>query len=783
MDSLTTVIYKNRSEQMDEFMAIDILANRSENMIPEFFRIKGRNDNEIYIVSIDEELTNSLSQSLKIRGLYGLSRPFFIRVWLYFRGEVISSKDRKILTNAGITDVKDTIQSFAIFIESKRKNLKKSLNTIGKFMKLNLKSYKDGMDIGQFKTDSVVKKFFIQNDVPFTYIFDEIRTSAIFPFVAYIQPNENTLYKVNDDIKELPTFRIVDWIKNLPTDESIVIKMLTRKNIYTDAVIYRDRIELDLGDDKSLEQKFIRLLPESIKIVSESSMITRGTFSILGVTFLGDIFADLIMNNEYFNKISFVGESSPSKECAGKTVTRKHPFRFYFDVNHTYDRSKASRITVSPIIVDARTNGIVVEIARAESRKQVLLFKKIFEQMFALYNSKKDDLIREYIRLGVTKNELFEKVELERKKSKQDEKTTRRFKLLNTAHPDIFTQGTEEYSKFCGPKPYIVTDPKKFKRRYKKDELLLRFPPGDHPDSEWYACYPRDGHGEFKRYEKDKPKYNKDIYPGVKDARGSIKNPKYPYLPCCFKKPQHNNEKVEIMKHYFETGELQRKSTKSTYILGPMKIAGNGRFAVLPSEIQRFVDRFTTKTMTEGGKRYSCYQRLGVLDSPHSAILCMENAINNRSPYGDDEKIALAKKTRKKLARMDFCKGRQELYGFERDAIRDMLRSNEYFDPRFFVSLLEMYYDCKIYMFLVDDDELGGNILLPRHSTAFLEEAYTGKFTVFLIVQNRYLEKYPRCELLVKRKTGALIKKFGGKSKIVEEIRKVHKMSNLIKML
>ena len=83
------------------------------------------------------------------------------------------------------------------------------------------------------------------------------------------------------------------------------------------------------------------------------------------------------------------------------------------------------------------------------------------------------------------------------------------------------------------------------------------------------------------------------------------------------------------------------------------------------------------------------------------------------------------------------------------EIIRIIKNKKEYINPKLFISLLEEYFKCNIYVFTRKE---GQNIMIPRHIHSYYKDAQDRK--CILIYENlgssANYSVYPRCELIVK---------------------------------
>ena len=181
-------------------------------------------------------------------------------------------------------------------------------------------------------------------------------------------------------------------------------------------------------------------------------------------------------------------------------------------------------------------------------------------------------------------------------------------------------------------------------------------------------------------------------FPGVKENRNLSNRDDYPYLPCCYKKPQTGSKNY---KAYYGENLEKAIEEKNRRVILTNRILGIDVFGVLPEYLNRLLLSFDPD-------KY--YYRQGVSRSPNSFIECVQYAIGG-SVYAKDDIKSIQeglKNIRLNLVQekkyIGVCK--QENYDITELAITQHLRQTQlYFDPKKYVRILEEYYNCNIYLF------------------------------------------------------------------------------------
>ena len=156
--------------------------------------------------------------------------------------------------------------------------------------------------------------------------------------------------------------------------------------------------------------------------------------------------------------------------------------------------------------------------------------------------------------------------------------------------------------------------------------------------------------------------------------------------------------------------------------------------------------------------------RKGIYKTSSSLLECVISAIWEET-YQDFYKLNSDEKCHKYLMKLraematkilaSTC--RQEMYDFTTDEIIEGLRNPKvYLDPSYFVHLLEVYFDCTIYIFSRPKNTLETKLIIPRHLQGYYRNK-TEKRTIF--IYEHWGNKadnltMPHCELIVQSVKG-----------------------------
>ena len=227
---------------------------------------------------------------------------------------------------------------------------------------------------------------------------------------------------------------------------------------------------------------------------------------------------------------------------------------------------------------------------------------------------------------------------------------------------------------------------------------------------------------------------NEFIYPGLT---------KKDNFPCCYIKD--NSQKQPSQKTV---------EPKQQQLITTNKFATRNNFGKLPEDMKKMFDIFNYQESYQ-------FARKGVTDSKGSSLLeCVLEGMNDETKFIDknlddkDESNAYLYRERVKLSNQrNAASCRQEMYDFTLKDILQAIRDPKvYLDPRLFIHMLELQYNCNIYVFTRKDTTI--EIMLPRHLQAYYTNLNTKKC---ILIYEHYgsdsdAAKQPRCELIVRYK-------------------------------
>ena len=436
------------------------------------------------------------------------------------------------------------------------------------------------------------------------------------------------------------------------------------------------------------------------------------------------VLSDLIMNNPIFSKLINVDESV--KVTKKKKEGQQPWLHVHFDHPSTGDVS----VSVSQRVVD-RGEAIMRKESseifphnspyirmhiKARDKSSVQFFQKMFAKLLYLYEKEKEQIITEY-KVYLPKFGVFQEYEFKERKENMDQ--------------DVFVRN---YTRYC-PEDRMPTKISEDEVKKYQDEgrMVMKYPrdiPKNVPENE---VFPSDGRNQ-QYYVCLKGEF---IYPGVQENKHDNKD-EYPYVPCCFKMDQ--SKEGSNYKKYFFNEKIQNKEKSQQQLIVTDKILSDEQYGKIPdifSKMFQFFDPETTNT----------YIRVGVNRSKSSFLEAVMVALHDITGIlKEKNRKAKVEQIRKELAsKENSALARQCLYDISSEHISEKINNmDSYFDPKYFVQQLEVYFKCNIFVFNRTQ------LILPRYTQSYYKNI--NRENCVLIYEHIGSEsdnaKYPQCEII-----------------------------------
>lgn len=542
--------------------------------------------------------------------------------------------------------------------------------------------------------------------------------------------------------------------------------------------IYNSESDRDIMKQFIVDSLFYRYQATSNAIVTQIGVTAesrvKGSYYIFNRYFQKELFLDMVMNDPDFS-ILYVDErfkvSKQQSRLYTYFVTPKTGIVAFSLLNQvvltendplfkiTKQSGKGPRIKIG-------TQYIKIRISSVEDKSTIPFFQDSLNRLFSLYFRKSDAILKYYNMymkitpggLGIEKNDFSQYEDNDEevvKKPKQVVQGDGKDGLAAMV-PDLFLP---LYSRKCAKAPRIVSEQEAIDLNSKGFQTI-KFPINREGDLEplIYAC---DKH-------KDHP------YPGLKVNDLSNKDT-FRYLPCCYKtNPEH--KRGSPYGHYYK-GEALTKDMTDHELYKTPRIVPNKVFGTLPSSISKIF----TNSITSMGNEYFRY---GTRYGPDSFIDAVSRATGNFSfENSPDERQQYITTLRRQMSSDSYIGlSRQETFDISPDTVKKWLVSDQYFDPKRFVKIVEDFFDVTIFLFErnvgvttiipshSDDDSIttqtehigeaiqrygsGGQIAIPTHSEIgpYILRPIRDRVIFIYIHMGSEVDKitYPQCETIVK---------------------------------
>lgn len=647
-------------------------------------------------------------------------------------------------------------KSFINSIKENQKNVEKIEKTYEEFSSI------EGLYYTNFELEKY--KFLLElniNNISLLEIFNNIKLNKNIPFAT-----THYFYKIMKEF--IPSDKWInlfdrsktpfDKYKNIDRFNNIILKVLQK----TKSVNYNDFTEIILNLENELAKikfeyniKKFDISQEDLKnrvldiinlndIKNEKVIEVNGVFYFPKQTMNKYVMSDLIMNNPLFSSILVIDET---------TIGMKSNIYIYFSNSIIGNVTaylteqvvlKTSSLSKNKELFPVGSKYIRVKISSCENEKKVKYFQEILSKLFVLYNQNYNEIIEFYRKNLIdieVEDENIKNIDLKnienlaKDKFKNNDKI---FKELRETDPYIFKA---IYTRYCRKLPIPISDedannPEIINYTDKNGNIkkydIITFPKEQVNDSipRKYIC-----------------NYKKNINPGLRDNPYDNSDV-LPYIPCCYVRKQIDKTGSKYMNYYFGEKLKEKKEKNKGNIYTSNIILKNNDFGTLPENIERI---FSLVDLT------SKYYRKGVFRNKNSFLNCVLEALNEDTNILDfeleDDREYQLKRIRKELSSLSAyaaaCK--QEMYDYTIEEIQNKIKNNdEYFDPKLFLHLLELKYNCNIFLFKRNNQ---GTIILPRHTKGYYKNRNTNKCIFIFEHMGSASDKseYPQCELIIRQ--------------------------------
>lgn len=584
----------------------------------------------------------------------------------------------------------------------------------------------------ELSIESIVTRFILVKEFIPQELFDNVIVDAENPICRLGGTYENSLYRVYEGINGDAIFPIKDGF--VPPPNTVLFSILgyeaTAHGKYIDI--------LHPSGGPELVQNIIDALEENgIVLETHTQVSVRSTATATVASFNKAIFADLITTDEVVSHFMYVTEHNIPVVEKEKFTIRIVP-KGYRPIGATFVPS----LTISP-----GGEGVMLRFVNNSSLYESRRIMRTIARVFTLYESDSTNDILELYSTLVTKT-LLNSYQFKYSKAggkSAGDKDGKRLVQLKRSYPYTFRHG---YAQVCQPQrrqPFIVKpeNVKSYIKRY-GDNKLLKYKDEGTGDIVSYACEPREPGEE-----------NTHTFIGLR--QNTSKSQKYknevPYVPCCFLKDRYS-KRTSVINTGIDTVVEENYAKEGRepimgYLLHPEKSVPRGRFGIIPEYIERLADI----AGYENSKKV--FYRSGVMQRQDSVLHVMLRAFEPEYIFmNKDTRLDAVRALRRRLSKQSFIPIAQQTTYLRDVDIRKILRDGAaYVDPNIFLRLLEVVYECNIYLFTIDKLHSRGEISQLYSEGALLPTtANTYERSIVIVKNNVYGETFPyQCSLLVKK--------------------------------
>ena len=558
--------------------------------------------------------------------------------------------------------------------------------------------------------------------------FDRFNVSSSIPFVT-----TTNFFKVVENF-------IPPSIWGYEIEEFLLAKIVTKRQIgvrerptlsdmYSDVLVYKGEddfttIKLKLNNKNTAEERkeFIDQIIKSIDVDGVEVTTSRQS-GLAGKYFIRDmvienaaVFADLALNDKLWSYYININETlKATKKKTSIFFKFTDPDKPQYEsvtvsvLNRVAERKDIEIRNISRLDIPYGGNYLRVKIRSAPSRESIDNFISIFNKLLTYYKTKLDSIVK-YYKTYIPEFKLLAKTYRPPSSKK-----------LKDIAPDVFIPGFSR--KVCPHKPAILEEDDD-----EKDFITFPKTPEEGIQHR-YWCPP-----ENKEY----------IHIGAKLNKMENKD-KYPVIPCCFQENQ-KNKKTSWYNKYM-SGQLNIEKKEKKIPKTGLSVLNLKEYGGIPVDLAGLFYQIDPDVK---------YQRSGMTRTRSSFLECVLQAldIDNFNLLKVEEREVELDRTRRStnfLKNVYLCK--QQLYDREINDIQNILKSQEYLDPKVFIDMISYIYKTNIYVFSRKYRERTCNIMVPRNIYG-VYRIYRSDWPTILILENFGNEadnlQYPQCELIVR---------------------------------
>ena len=479
-----------------------------------------------------------------------------------------------------------------------------------------------------------------------------------------------------------------------------------------------------------------------VKISNVSQSEIKGVFYFPDTTIDKFILADLIMNDPLFYDFLYIDESQQaSKDTDSVYIHFVHPFIGNINVNVSQKAitRNDSFLRKHLGIFKLPSYYIRVKVTLIEKPEYLDFFQNFMGKILTLYNQKSKKIANTYRQLGAKNVGVVKQI-----------KQTESKQQLKDIEPILFASG---YPQKCTQQPKIIED-HQVQDFINNGIQVMKF-----PKQETNGLQPRNYVCNHHKSAK---------YPGL--TLNTLDNKKLiDYLPCCYLKNPEDKQGSYYRQYYYN--EESKQGNFGQIVAKTNKILQPNAYGKIPENLESLFN-----------KRDSVMMRKGTFTHNNSLIECVLEAIVDRDflgLVGKQEKEQYINRYRLEIANnQNAAMLKQQFPNTSIDKIIEMISDSQvYFEPKYFIPLLENQFNVNIFVFNRDENN-NGYLITPEYKRYYLTKKVEYNSSVFVyehIGGKSQNLKTAKCELLLKcnKTTDEQIFRFDNTSQYVKTTRQI----------
>lgn len=673
-------------------------------------------------INIEQVLSIYISFSTSFVNLESMADPDDRKTYLFYLLDKLKNEVNKITKERiDLTKIYNNSDKtyYENLLEKNKEEVEKKEYEFTEFQKIQ------GIPYEPFELEAIIFEIELNiKTLSLLEIFNNLKLTDYTPFVSCAN-----FYKIRKEF--VPP---LEWGVN---DDKLIMKILQKEEFANSITDYTDFTIQTISDINSPDFNKIKAVLNYYVInnIPKEQIITRFTDTlevnnniigkieekgIIGVFYFPNqklnkyVFSDLVLNDPEFSTYLNIDET---------VISQKPTVYIYF---YTEELGEIKAYLTEKLVdkkdpsIRQKTNFIEnsyyvrIKISKARDTKSIEEFQNILSKLFIIYNKKYDSILEFYEKFIPTNELDINKVAQQSKKILN----VRDKNARNILAPEIFLPN---YTSFCGKPPTIIANEDE-ELEISKGKQVMTF-----PKDETEGSLPRKYICEHKKFP----------YPGLR-MNNLNNSDKFKYLPCCFENDQQ--DKPEYRNYYF--GDEIIDTTAEQYIITSNKFLKYKQIGRLPKNINRFFE------LVDENKNFE-YFRIGMIKNKSTFLNCILFALGLLR----DENENKLNNIRKELATIDIASSaKQEMFDYSiNDIVSKIRNENEYFNPNYFIHILELQYNCNIILFKRDDINIDGTLTIPRHIKGYFKTKNKFDKCIFIYEHNGIDSdnaKFPQCELI-----------------------------------